>query len=72
VVAALLLNEGLMHLLVEGAMIDYLQAKFLIVAVAMFFNYPAKKSLLFRRPSCSNEPCGTNLDGGSKWSRGGA
>jgi putative flippase GtrA len=62
VAVGLLLNQGLMYLLVEQALIDYLHAKFVIAAVVMCFNYSAKKLLLFRRSPCSHEHSGTNMD----------
>jgi len=62
VVVGLLLNQTLMYLLVELVMIDYLQAKFVIAAVVMSFNYSAKKLLLFRRTPCSQEHSGPNMD----------
>jgi putative flippase GtrA len=49
VVVGLPLNQGLMCLLVELVMIDYLHAKFVIATVVMSFSYSAKKLLLFRR-----------------------
>jgi len=62
VVVGLLLNQGLMYLLAGLVMIDYLQAKFVIAAVIMCFNYSAKKLLLFRHPPCSHELSETNID----------
>jgi putative flippase GtrA len=62
VVVGLLLNQGLMYLLVELVLIDYLQAKLVIAAVVMSVNYLAKKLLLFRRTPCTHENNGTNMD----------